>query len=531
MELDGDNCFRAMRARDRRFDGVFFVGVKTTGVYCRPICPARTPRRDRCAFFRRAVDAEQAGFRACFRCRPELAPGLAAVDSIPRLVRAAVARIEAGRLNDGSLEQLAAELGVTARHLRRAMTAELGTTPVALAQTRRLALAKQLLHDTPLALVDVAFAAGFASVRRFNALFQARFGRPPSALRRAHGAPSGGAGRSASRRVHGGRSGGAARSARGVGKSAGDGGRSGRAADGAVALRLDYRPPLDWDALLAFLAARALPELERVGDGEYARWVTLGGRVGFVAVRADTGRPALRARVSVSLAPKLMEVSAQLRALFDLDARPDVIADHLSGDRALRGLLRARPGLRVPGAFDGFELAVRAVLGQQVSVRAATTLAGRLVAAFGRGAAGAAEAPAEALADGQAPRLFPAARVLAAASATRVQALGMPRRRAEAVVALARAVADGRVDLAPGADPARTVAALTELPGVGAWTAQYVAMRALKWPDAFPAGDLALQKALGVGGARAAEARASAWAPWRAYAVMHLWSSLTETGG
>ncbi len=484
--LDADTCYRALCARDLRFDGLLFVGVTTTGVYCRPICPARTPARARCEFFARAAEAERAGYRACLRCRPELAPGLSPIDSLPRLVRAALSHIDDGFLNQRSVEELGAALGVSGRHLRRALEAELGVSPLQLAQTRRLALAKQLLHDSTLPLTAIAFAAGFASVRRFNAAFRSRFGRPPSALRRQRS----------------------------------PGGELGERA--VIALRLDYRPPLDWEALLGFLAARATPGVEQVRGGEYQRVVSLGALRGFVAVGADRERAALRARVSPSLAPALMELVARLRALFDLDAQPLAIAEHLRAQPELAALVRRHPGLRVPGAFDGFELAVRAVLGQQVSVRAATTLAGRLAAAFGEPLT--LDVP-------ELQRAFPDAARLAGERVERVAALGLPARRAAGIIALARAVAESRLDLSGRADPEASLAQLTALPGIGAWTAHYLAMRALRWPNAFPAGDLALRKALGAQSAREAEARAQAWQPWRAYGAMQMWVSLSETGG
>lgn len=473
MTLDPDTCYRALRARDRRFDGVFFVAVRTTGIYCRPVCPARTPGRDRCEFFERPAEAEREGYRACFRCRPELAPGLAPVDAVPRLVRDAAARIDAGYLDDHSIEDLAALCAVSSRQLRRAMEQELGVSPVQLAQTRRLAFAKRLLQDTALPLAEVAFAAGFASIRRFDAAFQERFRRPPSSIRREHGA----------------------------GEPA-----------GFVMLRLDCRPPLAWDALLSFLGARALPGVETVAGGEYRRVVRLGDRSGTFAARHEAGREpgVVRVQVSVSLAPKLVELASRLRSLFDLDARPAEVDGHLREDRRLRPLVAARPGLRVPGAFDGFETAVRAVLGQQVSVAGATTLAGRLVDRFGAGA----------------PPGFPAPPVLARLPVERLAAIGLPRSRAETLSSLSRAVADGRVTLFPGGEPGAAIAALQDLPGIGPWTAQYLAMRVLRWPDAFPAGDLGIKRALGVRSEREALARVEPLRPWRAYAAMHLWSSL-----
>ena len=453
--MDATTCYRALTARDARFDGVFFVGVETTGIYCRPVCTARTPRRERCAFFASAAAAERAGFRACLRCRPELAPGRAPVDSVPRLVAAATARIEEGYLNERSVEDLATELGVAARHLRRAVHAVLGVSPAELARTRRLALAKQLLHDTDLGLTEVALAAGFGSVRRFNAAFLETFGEPPSRIRRA---------------------------------------RAGRAAPG-LELRLGYRPPFDWARLLGFLRARAVPGVEEVGEDEYRR--------PGIVVRDDAAASCLRVELAPALAGRAMAVTAKLRALFDLDARPDEIAAVLGRDRRLARSLAARPGLRLPGAFDPFEIAVRSILGQQVTVRAATTLAARLVARAG----GAHPTPAW----------------LAAASVDEIAGLGLPAARARALIGLGAAISSGAIRLERGADPAALITALDALPGIGPWTAQYVAMRALGWPDAFLAGDLIVRRALGDVTAAEAARRAEAWRPWRAYAVMHLW--------
>jgi len=478
-------CYRALVARDRRFDGRFFVAVKTTGIYCRPICPARTPGESRCEFYASAAEAERAGFRACFRCRPELAPGLAPVDSLPRLVRLASSRIEAGYLNEHSIEDLAASVAVSSRHLRRAMEETLGVSPVELAQTRRLALAKQLLHDTALPLGEVAHHAGFASLRRFNALTRARWGRSPSTVRRSP--------------LIGG---------------------SGDAGGDAVALRLDCRPPFDWEALLDFLAARAIPGVEQVvasaNGREYQRSARIAGCSGWIALSLERPPHVLRARVSLSLAPRLMEVVARLRATFDLDARPEVIQGQLRGDALLRPLLSAHRGLRLPGAFDGFELAIRAILGQQVSVAGATTLSGRLVERFGTSLSGTPPGI---------DRLFPPADLLADVSLAELRAIGLPEARARTILRLAEAVASGTVDLSVAAtDPEQALVELQKLPGIGPWTAHYVAMRALHWPNAFPAADLAIRRALRVTTSRQAEARASRWQPWRGYAAMHLWN-------
>jgi AraC family transcriptional regulator of adaptative response / DNA-3-methyladenine glycosylase II len=472
-----DALYQAMVARDPRFDGVFFVAVRTTGIYCRPICPARTPARSRVAFYQTAVEAEHAGFRACFRCRPEVAPGHAPVDAVDTLVAAATTRIAEGALNDHSLDELAAELKVSARHLRRALEARLGVSAVELAQSRRLALAKQLLQDTALPLTDIAFAAGFQSVRRFNAVFAERMGRSPSVLRRAHG-----------------------------------GGGQG------VTLRLDVRAPYDWDRMLGFLRDRAIPGVETVGDGRYARIVHLGGKTGTIEVRF-AGRLALT--VSPELMPVLMPLVARVRRMFDLDARPDQIAAALGRDKLLAPMLKRRPGLRVPGAIDPFEAAVRALLGQQVSVAAATTLAGRFAAQLGT--------PFDASATlGTAGFRFPTPREVVAAGPERIGKLGLPRTRATAIHTLAGAIARGDVVLDGSRALDTFVSELVELPGIGPWTAHYLAMRALHLPDAFPAADLGVQKALGMSGAKAAEARAEAWRPYRAYAVLHLWSHLSE---
>lgn len=476
MTPDADRCYAALRSRDRRFDGVFFVGVATTGIYCRPICPARLPAKERCVFFDSAAAAERAGFRACFRCRPELAPGAASVDARSWLVRSAATRIEAGFLNEHSVEDLAAQLGVSARHLRRVVEAELGVAPQELAQTRRLALAKQLLHDTALPLVDLAFAAGFSSVRRFNDAFRARFGQTPSAFRKSGAvAPS----------------------------------------HGTIELRLEYRAPFDFERLLAFLAPRTLAGVELVGGDVYRRTVRLGPHEGLVVVSRDVARDALRASLSLSLAPRLMELVARLRALFDLDARPADISAHLGQDAALAPLLAQAPGLRVPGAFDGFEVSVRAILGQQISVRGATTLAARLVERFG--------VPAREPLPGLACH-FPRASELAALEPSELRTIGLPLARAQTIISLARAVAEGGLELARHAEPQSTVAALCRIRGIGPWTAHYVAMRALGWPDAFPSGDLILLRRMGVESPKAAERLAEAWRPWRAYAVLHQWS-------
>ncbi len=472
-----DICYAALKARDRRFDGRFFVGVSSTGIYCRPVCTARTPLRSRCRFFPSPAAAEQHGFRPCLRCRPELAPGHSSVDASRRLAQAAASRIEDGALTDASLARLARRLGVTDRHLRRVFDAEFGVTPVAYAQTQRLLLAKRLLTDTAMPIIDVAMAAGFGSVRRFNALFQRRYRMSPTSLRHtpnAGPAPS-------------------------------------------LEFQLSYRPPYAWDALLAFLDTRTIAGVESVTDGIYRRVAAVPGasgpRVGWVSVRHRPGRHALCVTVSGDLAMAVPPVLARVKRLFDLDCRPDEVA------AVLGPLADAEPGLRVPGAFDGFELAVRAILGQQITVRAARTLAGRLAAALGAPAA----TPFADL-----TRSFPAPADVAAAGTSALVRLGVTTARARAIVSLADACRTGRLVLEPGVDPDTTMVALRSIPGIGDWTAQYVAMRALAWPDAFPAADYGVKKALGESSPARAAARAEAWRPWRAYATLHLWRSLAK---
>lgn len=481
MTIEDDICYRALAARDPRFDGEFFAGVRTTGIYCRPICTAKTPRRSSCRFYPSAALAEQAGFRPCLRCRPELAPGNAPIDSSRTVAWAAAARIEAGALGNGnSLENLAASLGLSSRQLRRLMQKELGVSPVELAQTNRLLLAKRLIAETQLSMTQIAFAAGFDSVRRFNALFRSHYRLTPSALRRTSLRPT---------------------------------------TSDCLRLTLAYRPPLDWEAMLRFLAARAIPGVECVTNGTYHRTVGMGKLRGWLTVSPVAERNLLAVDLATSLAPALPAILVRLRNLFDLDVRPDVIGRHLALDSLLAPAVASRPGLRAPGAFDSFELAVRAVLGQQVTVRGATTLAGRFAERFGE----AIETPLACL-----NRITPTAETLSAASSSALAGLGVPSARAECLRNLTLVVERGEIDLEPGVDPTAVVARLVELPGIGRWTAEYIAMRALRWPDAFPVGDLGLAKASGIKSAKALAAAAERWRPWRAYAAMHLWESLAH---
>ena len=482
MILDSRICYRALKARDARFDGRFFVAVSSTRIYCRPICTVKPPKRENCRFFPSAAAAEAGGYRPCLRCRPELAPGNASVDATSRLAQAAASMMEDRTLDQEGLDTLAGRLGITDRHLRRAFGAEFGVSPVEFAQTQKLLLAKRLLTDTALPVTEVAFASGFGSVRRFNALFKQRYRLRPGQLR----APLRGAAPVA-------------------------------AVADVLKFELSFRPPFDWLAVSVFLGTRAIAGVEAVEGGCYRRTVRIpiDGKehTGWIAVEMSPKKPTLRVAVSASLVKALPPVLSRVKALMDLACHPAEVA------QALGALAKRRPGLRVPGAFDGFEMAVRAILGQQVTVAGARTVAGRFAATFGDSI----ETPFDSL-----TTLFPTAKRVAALSPGSIARLGMPGARARTVVALARAVADGRLALVPNADIEATLDALRALPGVGEWTAQYIAMRALSWPDAFPHTDLGVMKALGETGARRVLAAGEAWRPWRAYAVMHLWQSLTK---
>ena len=474
--LNTDHCYRALQSKDSRFDGKFFVGVSSTGIYCRPVCTAKTPMRTRCTFFPSAAAAEGAGYRPCLRCRPELAPGNACVDAPQRIAHSAASLIDDGFLEEQDLAKLAERLGVTDRHLRRVFQAEFGVAPVGYAQTQRLLLAKRLLTDTALTVTDIALASGFGSVRRFNALFQARYRMQPNRLR--HDPVAG----------------------------------ADQPGNAGMRFELAYRPPLAWDTLLAFLAHRAVLGVESVDGDEYRRTVAIthGGVLhrGWVAVRPARRRATLRVSVSPELAKVVPPVLARIKRLFDLACDPHVVAAQLGP------LADAHPGLRVPGAFDGFEMAVRAILGQQVTVKAATTLSGRIARNFGTELV----TPWNEL-----THTFPSAATVAALTVDDVARHGIIASRSRSILALAAQIADGTLALAPGVDVDRTMAMLRELPGIGEWTAQYIAMRALAWPDAFPHTDLGVMKALGEKSPKRVLARAEPWQPWRAYAVMHLW--------
>lgn len=478
-------CFRAMAARDHRFDGLFFIAVRTTGIYCRPVCPAPSPKRHNITFYANAAAATAAGYRPCLRCRPELSPE-AHAQVREDTVRRALALIAEGALQDGTIAALAARVGLSARQLQRVFLAHTGATPHTVHATRRLLLAKQLLTETALPVTDVALAAGYNSLRRFNAAFKDGCGMPPGAIRRQKSvalAPS-----------------------------------------GTLTLRLGYRPPLDFPLLLAFLAKRAIPGIERVNTDNYERVVGTADAPAWIRVSAIATRPELQLDIDGADPRAIPDIVRRVRRMFDLDANLQAVHAAFACDPLLERAITLHPGLRVPCGWDGFELAVRAVLGQQISVAGATTLARRLVDTWGtqRAAGGPMQAatPHPGL-----DRAFPSPERLRDAP---LESIGLPRTRAATLRALSAAVAEGRLSFEAGQTLDAFVERATALPGIGAWTAQYIAMRALALPDAFPAGDLVLQQRLAPPGfarlgERATEARSQAWRPWRAYAVLHLW--------
>jgi AraC family transcriptional regulator of adaptative response / DNA-3-methyladenine glycosylase II len=474
-------CEAARRSRDARFDGRFFIAVTTTRVYCRPICPVPAPKDEHVRYFPTAAAAEGAGFRPCLRCRPESSPGTPAWSGTSAVVSRGLRLIGEGALDTGDVEHFAACMGVTARHLRRLFLRHLGATPTAVALTRRLHFAKKLIDETGLRFADVAAASGFGSLRRFNGVIRQTYDRTPTDLRRL------------------------ARQRRGDGRGEAD----------CYRFKLTYRPPYDWDAMLAFLRARAIPHVEAVEDATYRRTIEIGGAIGTIAVSPVRAASALALEVRLPHAASLLAIVERVRRLFDLTADPDAVVTQLRRDPRLEPVLSRHPGLRVPGAWDGFELAVRAILGQQISVRAASTLAGRIAHRFGTPVAG----------PEHLDRLFPAPRQLAEAA---LEPCGIIASRAETIRQLARAVSSGAIVLTPSADPEQTLAALVRLPGIGAWTAQYIAMRALGEPDAFPSGDLVLRRQAGVRTAAELERHAEAWRPWRAYAVLSLWQGASD---
>jgi AraC family transcriptional regulator of adaptative response / DNA-3-methyladenine glycosylase II len=478
MNLDWQICSRARLSRDPRFDGKFFIGVVGSRVYCRSICPAPTAKEKNVRYFATAAAAAEAGFRPCLRCRPECSPGTPAWLGTSNTVSRALRLIGEGGLEDGGVEALASRLGVGSRHLRRLFLKHLGATPTAVAHTRRLHFAKKLIDETRLPMTQIALASGFGCVRRFNAGILQVYHRTPTQIRRLA--------------------------------------RQKQAQpENQYLFRLRFRPPYDWKGMLSFLATRAIPGVETVEGGCYRRSISLNGNHGYFEVSLDAANHALVARVQFGDPRSLFFITERIRAMFDLNADWAAIAKSLKTDPALAAHIKADPGLRVPGCWNGFELAVRAILGQQISVKGASTLAGRLVKTFGE----------PFFAAGGVTHLFPTPRALADAN---FAGIGLPGARAETIRSLAQTVCDGRIGFEGVVDSADFLDRLCEIPGIGEWTAQYVAMRALREPDAFPSSDLGLLRALDLNSARELERRAEAWRPWRAYAAVHLWNMASE---
>ena len=504
-EAEDDACYQALKARDARFDGRFFTAVSSTGVYCRPVCKVRTPKRENCSFFALAAQAESAGYRPCLRCRPELAPAATPFNGAPlgslqnwsTQDASAILAHQAARLldepalwSDGapSIADLATRLGISERHVRRIFETHCGVSPLQYLQTRRLLMAKRLLTDTQMPVAQVAALSGFGSLRRFNASFAEHYRLQPRQLRKQRGPMNGTLPESTS-----------------------------------IVLKGAYRPPYDVAAMLGFFATRQIAGMEAVDPTALTLARTLSittakqNYSGWVQARFVPDSCAVVFNISNSLADALPQVLIRLRALLDLDAEPWAINPCMAAD------FPGADGLRVPGCLDGFELGVRAILGQQITVQAARTLGARLVERLGSDLA---HAPLGLT------RLFPTPQALAQATGDALGQMGIVRQRQRAIQSLAQAVIHGDVVLQPGVDIPATLTALQALPGIGPWTAQYIAMRALRWPDAFVAGDVALQNALGVRGAtnpqQAAESASQRWKPWRSYAVVRAWASLAK---
>jgi AraC family transcriptional regulator of adaptative response / DNA-3-methyladenine glycosylase II len=484
--LDPQACYRALQTRDERFDGRIFVGVTSTGIYCRPVCPARTPKLENCQFYPSAAAAHEAGFRPCLRCRPETVLDLGSWRGTSNTVSRGLALIAEGNLDgETGLEALAERLGVGGRQLRRLFQQHLGASPIAVAQTRRVLFAKQLIQETRLPMAEIAMAAGFGSVRRFNEVFQRLFQRSPSALRHAMSSPLG------------------------------------SLAESGVTVRLRYRAPYDWAAMLSHLRARAVDGVERVVGGLYGRTVMHEGRMGTVEIRHLPAARSLAATLRFPTVSALASIVARVRRVFDLGADPTAIGKDLARDPLLAPLVEERPGLRVPGGWEGFELATRAILGQQVSVEAGRQLACQLVHVCG------ARVPGRERCDDALTFVFPSAEQVAAAD---LSSLGMPKSRRVALVAAAKVALADPSFFEPLETLEKTVARLRTIPGVGDWTAHTIALRAAREPDAFPASDVGLlRSAARAGGRRSSAAdlleRAERWRPWRAYAAQHLWAA------
>jgi AraC family transcriptional regulator, regulatory protein of adaptative response / DNA-3-methyladenine glycosylase II len=485
MNLDRESCYKAALSRDHRFDGRFFIGVTSTGIYCRPICPARTPKQSNMKFFTCAAAAEEAGFRACRRCRPESAPGTPAWLGTSVTVARALRLISEGVLDECNLDLLAERVGIGERHLRRLFNEELGASPCAVAQTRRIHFAAKLLEETDLPVGEVAFGAGFRSIRRFNDVMKKSFGKSPSSLRQLMDK------------------------------------HQQQSESGKLCLKIPFRPPYDWQQVTGFLQPRAIPGVEVISPESYQRTFVIENSAGILEVKPAPGKNWLYLLIPPIDTRFLRVIVERVRRLFDCNADPLRISEQLRQDAKLAPTINRFAGLRVPGAFNNFEIAVRAILGQQITVQGATTLSGRLVQAFGK------QIYSEHTS--QLTHLFPTAEVLAAADLSQI---GLPQARAHTILALAKAAIEAPTLLEGSSSLDETIKTLTKIKGIGNWTAQYIAMRVLGEPDAFPASDLALRKALSTGdtliSVKEIEQQAEPWRPWRAYAAMFLWSGLAK---
>lgn len=476
MELNAKICEQARQTRDPRFDGRFFVGVRTTGIYCRPVCPVKLPKPENVTFFKSAAAASEAGFRPCLRCRPEAAPGTPAWCGTSTTVSRALRLIHEGALDQSSVNALSDRLGVTSRHLSRLFQRHLGASPTAIAQTRRLHFAKKLIDETGLSMTDIAMAAGYGSVRRFNGHFRHVYGQPPSNLR--------------SVKAH--------------------------ADAGVFTIKLPYREPYCWASVMGFLGKRAVPGVEWVADDIWYRYIEADGQMGRIEVAHSEEERVLLCRLDVPSTVALYTSIERIRAVFDVNADPAEVSETLGRDPVLRQLLKENPGIRVPGAWDAFEVAVRAIVGQQISVVGATTVMGRIAARYGSKWGAGTTFPTPDMLMRADPADFP-----------------MPQARARAIIDLARAVAVGDIDLSRWVDPEALKQQLLSFKGIGEWTASYIAMRVLSDPDAFLHSDLVLLKVarqlFGDNSAEALLARSQAWRPWRAYAGMCLWRAAAQT--
>ncbi len=475
MTLDQQVCSQARLSRDPRFDGKFFTGVRSTRIYCRSICPVPTVKEKNVCYFATAVAAAEAGYRPCLRCRPECSPGTPAWLGTSSTVSRALRLIVESGLEDRSVEDLARRLGVGSRHLRRLFIQHLGAPPIAVAHTRRLHFAKKLIDETALSMTSIAYASGFGCVRRFNAAIRKTYNRTPTHIRRLH----------QQKTVQ---------------------------PENQYLFNLRFRPPYHWRGMLGFMAARATPGVETVEGGRYRRSISLNGCHGFFDVSLADEQDSLAVHVQIGDANLLYKIVERIRNMFDLNADWAAIAAGLQKDPALATRMAAAPGLRIPGCWDGFELTTRAILGQQITVKGATTLAGRIARSFGQPVSGGKGLT----------HLFPTPEVLADANLT---AVGVTGKRAQTIHALAQGVCEGHISFDQIVDPGAFVAQLRNIPGIGPWTAEYVAMRALGEPDAFPNGDIGLLHALGLKTSRELEKRAEAWRPWRSYAAMYLWNT------